>query len=364
MRAFLGVFLAIVVPGGLILALEAGLLDPLLVHVPAEPLVRAELEATLPPDELDRRIQDALARGAQDDAEIYAEIALFIDRPLAQETRRQLEESRTLAARVTRSTRSFFEGFITGEGSDSAAFAGAVTSDLTVIGDIRDIGTEGSRMVAGEDYSEIILGLSVVGLAATAGTLASGGAALPVRVGVSLLKIARRAGTLTTGFARELSRLLARAVDFPRLRETLRQVSLADPAATRRAILAYAGNVRSAELFPVLARMDRMRENVGPAETVRLMRHVHTTRDLANVTEMTARLGTKTRGIIELTGKTSLRAFKSAVNILRWLAEWLWAAGAAIAGWLGLRGLGALRRRRRPAPVRIEPTVPPPGPAA
>lgn len=360
MRAFLGVFLMIVVPGGLILALEAGLLDPLLEDIPAETLVLQELEATVGPGELDGRIQEALAEERQDDAEIYAEIAAFMGRDLSPETKAQLAASQELGARVSRSTRSFFEGFITGEGGDSAGFAGAVTSDLTVIGDIRDIGSEGGKMVAGEDYSQVILGLSVVGLAVTAGTVATGGAGLPARVGVSLLKVAKKAGTMTASFTRELGQLVSRAVDFPRLRRTLDDVSLADPGATRRAISGYADNVKTAELFPVLARMDDMRTAVGPAESVRLMRYVDNTRDLENVADMSRTLGTKTRGIIELTGKTSLRAFKGALNLIRLILEWIWAAGVAVAGWLGLRGRRALKRRRErrtAAAERVEPTL-------
>ena len=364
MRAFIAVFLVIVVPGGLILALEAGLMDPLLEDIPAETLVLQELEATVAPGELDERVQQALAEERQDDAQLYAEIAAFMGRPLSDETQARLDASLTLGARVGRSTRSFFEGFVTGEGSDSAAFAGAVTSDLTVIGDIRDIGSEGGKMVVGEEYSQVILGLSVVGLAVTAGTVATGGGGLPARVGVSLLKVAKKAGTMTASFTRELGELVARAVDFPRLRRTLDDVSLADPNATRRAIAAYSDNVRGAGLFPVLVRMDDMRAAVGPAESVRLMRYVDNTRDLENVAGMTRVLGTKTRGIIELTGKTSLRAFKGAINLIRWMLEWIWTAGVAALGWLALWGRRALKRRRGSGIERIEPTISPPGRSA
>jgi len=347
MRAFLFVFLAIVIPGGVIMALEAGLLDRYVDQIPAETLILQELNASVGPDELDGLILEAIADGRQDDAEMYVEIAAYMDRPLSQQTQDAIAESQTTTAVVLRNTGNFFEGFITGEGSDNAAFAGAVTSDLTVIGDIRDIGGEGSKLVAGEEYSEIVLGLSVVGLAVTAGTVASAGGGLPARVGVSLLKVAKKAGTMTRSFARELGQLVSRAVDFPALRRTLSDVSLANPNATRRAIGTYADNVKGAELFPVLARMDDMRTAVGPAESVRLMKYVKNTRDLDNVADMSKTLGVKTRGIIELTGKTSLRAFKGAINILRWMAEWVWALGAAILGWLGLSGSRRVMKRRR-----------------
>jgi hypothetical protein len=73
---------------------------------------------------------------------------------------------------VVRNTYQFGEGFVTGKGDSTAGIAGAVTSDLTVIGDLRDIALEGGKMIAGEEYSELILGLSVVGIGVTAATIA------------------------------------------------------------------------------------------------------------------------------------------------------------------------------------------------
>lgn len=347
MRAFVVVFLAIVIPGGLFLALEAGLIDAYLEDIPTETLILQELHATVSPEELDARVLEALEEGRQDDAEMYAEIAVYMDRPLGEDAAAALAASQTTSATVIRNTGSFFEGFVTGEGSDNASFAGAVTSDLTVIGDIRDIGSEGSKLVAGEEYSEVILGLSVVGLAVTAGTVASGGGGLPARVGVSLLKVAKKAGTMTKSFSKQLGRLVSKAVDFPALRRTLSDVSLSNPNATRRAVTAYADNVKSAEIFPVLARMNDVQKSVGPAESVRLMKYVRNTDDLDNIADMTRTLGVKTRGVILLTGKTSLRAFKGAINLIRWALEWVWALGVAVLGWLGMAGGRRVLRRRR-----------------
>ncbi len=55
---------------------------------------------------------------------------------------------------------------------------------------------------------------------------------------------------------------------------------------------------------------------------MRLLRYVRTTENLDDITAMSARLGKKTRGVIELTGKTSLRAFRTALNIFEFLSKW------------------------------------------
>lgn len=330
-------------------AFERGLLDPYLPDddIPAEPFIRAELSEKTSGADLSRRIDVALDSDAYDDAAMYAEIATYMEMPLEPATQVRLEAENAFARRAARNTGSFVTGFVTGTGDDTPAFMGAVASDLTVIGDIRDIGSEGTKLVRGEEYSTMILGLSVVGLAATTATVATGGAGLPARIGVSVLKVARKAGTITTGFARDVTRVLQEAMNFDRLGDTLRAVDLADTGATRRAITSYADGVSMARVTPLLDDVAALERAAGPAESVRLMRYVESTEDLARVSKMSGTLGAKTRGIIDITGKTSLRAFKTAWNLVLMALEWVWAIvggiGALFATALGRR---TLRRRR------------------
>ena len=329
------------------LAFEAGLLDAYVDEtiIPADPFIKAELAATVPPEKLDLAINDALDTSAYEDALIYAEIADYADIPLTAETVKRLEEASSLLVSLSRDTGSFFEGFLTGEGSDTAGFVGAITSDLTVVGDVRDIGTEGSKLVAGEDYSELILGLSVVGVAVTGATVASGGSALPVKIGVSLMKVAKRTGALTAAFTRQLGDLVRESVNFSQLKRSFNSVDLADSATTRRAVTDYAGSINLEPLTPVVNDMATLQRNAGPAESIRLLSRVEDTNDLRRLTEMSGTLGIKTRGVVALTGKASLRAFKTFANLVRWLLEWVWAIGAGIATLVA--GAGSRRVLRR-----------------
>ena len=303
--------------------------------------IHRELRQSATGEELDKHVSTALDRGDVDDASMYAEVAQYMDRQLSPATQAKLDAALSTGATIARNTGQFATGFVTGEGTSAAGLAGAVTSDITVVGDVRDIASEGGKMLAGQDYSELILGLSVVGVAATAATVATGGGGVVAKAGVSLLKVAKRAGTLTVEFARELTRLVGRAVNTPELARVLRTTNLRDFKATEEAITSYARSVKQAEIFPVLGRLGTMSSNAGPAETVRLMRYVHSTKELDDVAVMSGKLGKKTRGVIELTGKASLRAFKTSLNILEFLIEKILAFGAWL---LGLLGLSALRR--------------------
>ena len=305
-------------------------IDPT-ITITEEEAVRAELRAATSPEDLAQKIEAALEEDDLDTAEIYEDIAVFARFDLPEETFYALEEARSLTATVVRTTGQLVGGFFTGEAKSLAGLTGAVVSDLTVVGDVRDIAGEGSKLVRGEDYSELILGLSVVGIAATGATVATGGGGLPARVGVSILKVSAKIGALTADFAKQLGRILSRTVDFPGLKQTLRSVKLTDARATRQAVRTYARQLRTGEMAPVLARVSDIRQNAGAVESVRLMKFVKSTDDLDDVARMSKLLGKKTRGIIAITGKTSLRAFKTSLRVVRFILENL----IAFASWVG-----------------------------
>jgi hypothetical protein len=314
--------------------------------------VQRELRMSTTTPELDKRINDAITRDDIDDATMYAEIAAFMGRELPPETVARLKKATSTIANVVRDTGQFATGFVTGEATSMAGIAGAITSDLTVVGDVRDIASEGSKLVQGQEYSELILGLSVVGVAATAATVATGGGGVVAKMGVSVLKVAKRTGNLTAQFAQTLTRMTRDAVNTPELARVLRNTNLTDLRATEGAIRSYAKTVRGAEIFPVINKLNDISRATSPSETVRLMKYVRTTENLNDVATMSARYGKKTRGIIELTGKASLRLFKTALNIIELIIEFiLW-----FLGWLAtLVGMSATKRvfrgARRAAPA-------------
>jgi hypothetical protein len=271
---------------------------------------------------------------------MYADIGKYMNYEIPADTLRRLDEAHSMSATVVRNTWEFGTGFVTGEGDSTAGLAGAVTSDLTVIGDVRDIATEGGKWLAGEDYNELIVGLSMIGIAATGLTVATGGGGIVVKAGVSIMKAAKRAGRLTKEFGEVLLRMTRDAVNMPALREALRATDLNDLARTQRVLTDYARGIRGAEIFPVLNRIGDMNKAVGPAETIRIMKFVKNGENLEDVALMTERFGTKTRGIIELTGKASLRAFKTAFRAIEFVAKYvIW-----LALWLaGLFGMALMR---------------------
>lgn len=144
--------------------------------------------------------------------EHYSEALLVIDAGLVADPdpvrRTRLEDSRAgiVAERddLLRRLGDVGQGALTGSGDSVEALAGAVTADLFVFGDVRDLVIQGGRRLRGEDADEVIVGLSAAGIALSF--------APEIDFGTAILKFARRAGALTEAFAKRLAKLARDAV--------------------------------------------------------------------------------------------------------------------------------------------------------
>ena len=307
----------------------------------SERAVWTELQQAVQGEPLDPKIMAALEDGDVALARQYVELAQELGRPIGGETRAALAEAEGTVATVLRNAGDFAGAYITGHADSAAGVAGAVISDLTVVGDVRDIISEGGKAAIGEDYSQFLLTLAAIGLAAEGVTIATGGTSLVVKAGISVLKVAKRTGNLTVALTQRLTRLA---------RAAARRTSAADVArtapggSTGTATGAAAGLTRAAaraELRSTLAAVNTMAGNAGTADAVKLLRFARTTNEVRDLAAFTARFGRRSRAVVELTGKTALRAFRTSVRGLRILFAFLW----GVLAWLaGLIGLGLFKR--------------------
>ena len=147
---------------------------------------------------------------ANKDEDLAASIeALAAERGVAlptELTRRIASAQEEASARVAQDA---WDGFLSGEAPNEAALAGAVASDLSGVGDIRDLYRQVENYFTGEEVDPYMTGLAAVGLGITAATVASSGMALPARTGLSALKAAKRAGRLSPALAREVGTIAA-----------------------------------------------------------------------------------------------------------------------------------------------------------
>ena len=305
--------------------------------------IREELQSATPGDTLDEKAKAALAEGDISGARQFADLGEDLGKPVSAETRQALAEAQGTVATVLRNAGDFAGAYITGNADSAAGLAGAVVSDLTVVGDVRDILSEGGKAAVGQDYSRFLLTLAAIGLAAEGATVATGGSSLVVKAAVSVLKVAKRTGNLTAAFTTRLVRL-ARAASANRtadassaLRATRQGDGFVAPATMSR-------RAARAELASTLSAVQTTARHAGPANAVRLMRAVRTTEDARELATFSSRFGRNSRAVFELTGKASLRAFRVAFRGLRLLWAFLWSLIGWIAGLIGLRLLRSLLR--------------------
>jgi hypothetical protein len=247
-----------------------------------EEAVIAEVRRAAGAHRVDEAVAAALDRGDAEDASAYAELAGHAALPFSEDLRRRLAEAlafeESWAGRMQRCLRGVFEG-------DMSATLSAIctlAADFTPLGDARDIAVQGSRWLGGRDHDAIVLGLSAAGLGATALAYASAGTGAPAKAGLSVLKGARRTGAMN-----------------PRLWLSLEKLGAGGGARL----------VRAAE------QVNAVRREFGAAEAVKMLRYAEKAEDLGEIAKLYGKFGRKARPIMELTGKTPLRAFKAGYKV-------------------------------------------------
>lgn len=308
-----------------------------------EHAIRAELQAWTGGDLLDERARAALAEGDVDGARQYKDLADDLNKPLAPETEVALTEAQGTVATVLRHASDFAGAYVTGNADSAAGLAGAIASDLTVVGDVRDIISEGGKAAIGEDYSRFLLGLAAVGLAAEGATIATGGSSLAFKAAVSVMKVAKRTGNLTVAFSTRILRLAqaaggpARGVEVASASRRAADLPLTAALPARAATGDLTRAAARAELRTTAGAINTIAANAGAANAVRMMRFVRTTSDAQELATFSTRFGRRARAVIEVTGKTALRGFRAALRGLRLLVAFLWSLAAWVAGLIALR---------------------------
>ena len=302
-----------------------------------------------------REIEAALAAHDVELAQSFVDLAA--DRRVAIDPA-QVEKvnAATVEAATTRhKAESFAHGFITGEPDDMAALAGTTLGDLFVFGDIRDVLREGKRLATGEQADELVLGLACVGIAITAGTYATFGAAAPARVGLTLAKAARKTGSLTAEFTASLAPLVRRAVDWRPLRRATTNVSLAGPALAERAGREAVKVEQAGGLLQLAGDVGRVERAAGGRAALDGLKIVKEPRDVARVAKLAEKEGSRTRAILKVTGRGAITMVAFAFDAAVWLLGAMFAVLGFVSALKNATERAALRffHRRRERRMRV-----------
>jgi hypothetical protein len=297
------------------LAMEAGSL----LAAEDDPVAIAErgLDRAFDRDVAGHEIQDALDAQDADLAQSFVDLAAERGVPLPPELKQKVAAAVEQANSASAAAGSFASGLITGEPKDIAGLAGSALGDLFVFGDIRDAVREGSRLASGQDYDQLILGLSAVGIAITAGTYATVGAATPARLGLTAVKAARKAGRLSAQMAEYVGRTLRDVVDWSALRRV--GAAVTEPAVAVRAAREAVKVDKAGGLVRLVSDVGTVQAKAGTQAAMDGLKIAGSPREMARVATLAEKKGSKTRAILKTLGKGAILLSIASFNLAAWV---------------------------------------------
>jgi hypothetical protein len=289
---------------------------------PAE-LAERQLDRSFDVTVAAREIEAALKAGDAELARSFVELARARNVPVAADLLTKVEAATREAASATAKAGSFTRGLITGEPDDLTSLAGTAVGDLFVFGDIRDAVREGGRWAAGQEPDHLILGLSAVGIAVTAGTYASLGTGAPARIGLTVVKAARKTGALGARMGESVSRSLRGTVDRTALQKAMATASLTKPALAVRAVREAVKIEKADDLFRLTRDVGKVQTKAGTRAAFDGLKLADNPREMARVAKVAEKQGGKTRAVLKLLGRGAIALSVAAFDLAMWV---FWAA--------------------------------------
>ena len=275
-----------------------------------EPNVRQMVLAKTKNHYLDKKISQLIEQNKYDEAKAYINLSKEFNITLLPQTKELIKKEYSTSKKIIRGTKSFFNGFISGKANSTTEVAGAITSDFTIYGDLRDITLEGKKYINNEPYDKLILGLSMAGVALSATTLFTLGTSEALKVGTSSLKIAKRQKYLTKGFSKTLGDTLEKTIDF----KALKRVKLGSLDELKQSSKIIKNSVKLKHPKPILKDLNSIKKSTSITDTIHLMKYVDNTKDLKNIAKLSKRYKGATRGILKLFGKNVFRLIKVGIK--------------------------------------------------
>jgi hypothetical protein len=199
------------------------------------------------------------------------------------------------------------------------AISGAIAADVSGFGDLRDLAREGGKWVEGKEADALVLGLSAAGLAITAATWTSLGAALPVRGGLSLTKALQKSGRLSKSLADDLTRVAGAALDRDALKASLAAAGRLEFGGMRNASARVLRPAAVAELRQLGGDVSTVYRRTGARGAQDVLSVAGSGSEVRTAARIAVAKGTKTRAILKVLGRGVLLAGSLSLTLAGWL---------------------------------------------
>jgi hypothetical protein len=282
------------------------------------------------PTKVEDDIAAALEAGDVDLASSFVDLAAARHIALPDQLKTRVADAVARENSVGHRAARFVTGLVTGNAEDVASLSGTVAGDLFVFGDVRDVVRETKHLATGEPGDRLVLGLAAAGLAVTAATYMTAGAAAPARAGLTLVKDAHKIGELGGGLSRWLGRSAREIVDTPALQRAGASGSLARRGETARTIETAFGSGEAAGLLRFAKDVGRIGEKAGVRGAFDALKIADGPKDVARAARLAKAKGSQTRAILKILGRGALLLAAGAFNF----ATWIFGAVLALLGFL------------------------------
>lgn len=211
---------------------------------------------------------------------------------------------------------------------------------LTPIEDLRGILQGAVDYANGDEVDQVDVGLSIIGLSASALAVSSGGSSLTVKAGSATVKLAKGMNRLSPSLLSIITDTVKTGIDWARV-----------PAVRTSDDLVKL--VRADAVLPLadtLAALGRTADALGPSATLHLLPLVDTAADATRLSRASQALGPRTVAAFEVLGKSrvfraTLRVTDVAIQLTAGLAGLFLSLGSALAGFIQTAVLRGMRHR-------------------
>ncbi len=276
----------------------------------------------------DRKILASIENEKFDDVEMYEGLAKFFNIDLMQSTKDKIAENNTFFSKSLRNTKEFSSGFWTGKGESAIGMSGSILSDMTVVGDIRDLSTEGIKFANDEKYDKVVLGVAAVGVGLSVSQLLSTGSSTPLKVGASVIKVAKKTGKISKVFLGVISSKLAKAVDM----KMLKKIDFSSIKSIGKNKVLFRKSLKLKGISKLFGNINKVKKNTSVFDTVSILKYVDNEKDLGKVVKLSTKYKKNTKAVLKVLGKTAL---KGSVRIVKYTSKFMTQLILAILSFLG-----------------------------
>lgn len=259
----------------------------------------------------DKKILLSIKNENFDDVEMYQNLAGFLHIDLNQSTIDTIDENNDFFSKSIRNTKEFSSGFIDGKGESAIGISGSILSDMTVVGDLRDLSTEGMKFANDEKYDKVVLSIATIGVGLSASQLLSAGSSTPVKVGASVLKVAKKTGKLSEAFLNVISSKLLKVVDM----KTLKTIDFSSISSIKKIGPTLGKSLKLKHISGLFGNINKVKKNTSVFDTVSILKYVNTEKDLKKTVKLTQKYKKNTKAVFKILGKG---VFKGATKVVKY----------------------------------------------